>query len=52
MSADAAPADPDLPVVTEQRGRVLTITINRPDQRNAVNAAVAQGIAAAVDREV
>ena len=50
MSADAAPADPDLPVVTEQRGRVLTITINRPDQRNAVNAAVAQGIAAAVDR--
>jgi enoyl-CoA hydratase len=50
VSADAAPADPDRPVLTEQRGRVLTITINRPDQRNAVNAAVAQGIAAAVDR--
>jgi enoyl-CoA hydratase len=50
VSADVAPADPDRPVLTEQRGRVLTITINRPDQRNAVNAAVAQGIAAAVDQ--
>jgi enoyl-CoA hydratase len=36
-------------VLTERRERVLTITINRPDQRNAVNAAVAQGIAAALD---
>ena len=36
-------------VVTEPRARVLVITINRPDQRNAVNAAVAQGIAAALD---
>ena len=50
MSADAARAEPDRPVLTERRGRVLTITINRPDQRNAVNAAVAQGIAAAVDQ--
>jgi enoyl-CoA hydratase/carnithine racemase len=32
-------------VLTERRGRVLLITMNRPDQRNAVNAAVAQGIA-------
>ena len=40
----------DQPVLTERRGRILTITINRPDQRNAVNAAVAQGIAAAVDK--
>jgi len=39
----------DAPVLTERRGRVLTITINRPDQRNAVNAAVAEGIAAATD---
>jgi enoyl-CoA hydratase/carnithine racemase len=39
----------DAPVLAERRGRVLTITINRPDQRNAVNAAVAQGIAAALD---
>jgi enoyl-CoA hydratase/carnithine racemase len=31
-------------VLTERRDRILLITINRPDQRNAVNAAVAQGI--------
>jgi enoyl-CoA hydratase len=36
-------------VPTERRERVLLITINRPDQRNAVNAAVAQGIAGALD---
>ncbi len=36
-------------VLTERRERILVITINRPDQRNAVNAAVAQGIAAALD---
>jgi enoyl-CoA hydratase/carnithine racemase len=36
-------------VLTERRDRVLLITINRPDQRNAVNAAVADGIAAALD---
>lgn len=40
----------DHAVLTEARGRVLLITINRPDQRNAVNAAVAEGIAAALDR--
>jgi enoyl-CoA hydratase len=33
----------------ERRARTLLITINRPDQRNAVNAAVAEGIAAALD---
>ena len=37
------------PVLTERRGRVYLITINRPDQRNAVNAAVSHGIAAALD---
>ena len=36
-------------VLTERRDRVLLITINRPAQRNAVNAAVASGIAAALD---
>ena len=41
---DAEPA-----VLTERRERVLVITINRPEQRNAVNAAVAEGIAAALD---
>jgi enoyl-CoA hydratase len=41
---DTAPA-----VLTEARDKVLVITINRPDQRNAVNAAVAEGIAHALD---
>src|SRR5947209_14308408 len=36
-------------VLSERRGRVLLITINRPEQRNAVNAAVAHGIANALD---
>ena len=36
-------------VLTDRRDRVLLITINRPDQRNAVNAAVAQGISDALD---
>jgi enoyl-CoA hydratase len=36
-------------VLTERRGRVLTITLNRPDARNAVNAALAHGIATALD---
>ncbi len=36
-------------VLTERRDRVLLVTLNRPDQRNAINAAVARGIAAALD---
>lgn len=36
-------------VLTERRGAVLVITINRPEAKNALNAAVAQGVAAAVD---
>jgi enoyl-CoA hydratase len=36
-------------VLTERREHVLVITINRPDQRNAVNAAVAAGIARALE---
>jgi enoyl-CoA hydratase len=36
-------------VLTERRERVLVITLNRPDQRNAINAAVANGIAGALD---
>ncbi len=36
-------------VLTERRDRTLLITINRPDQRNAVNGAVARGIADAMD---
>jgi enoyl-CoA hydratase len=36
-------------VLTERRGGVLLITLNRPDARNAVNLAVAEGIARALD---
>jgi enoyl-CoA hydratase len=36
-------------VLRKRRGRILLITINRPDQRNAVNAAVSHGIAGALD---
>ncbi|MCP2343685.1 crotonase/enoyl-CoA hydratase family protein [Actinomadura rupiterrae] len=36
-------------VLVEEDGAVLVITINRPEARNAVNGAVAQGIAAALD---
>ena len=37
-------------VLTEADGGVLLITLNRPDARNAVNAALASGVAAALDR--
>ncbi len=37
-------------VLTEQRDGVLLVMLNRPEQRNAVNLAVAEGIAAALDR--
>src|SRR5262249_57108088 len=37
-------------VTTEQRGRLLVITLNRPDQRNAINGEVAQALEAAIDR--
>src|SRR5947199_8442001 len=44
------PAMADQPaVLTERRDGVLLITINRPEVRNAVNRAVAEGIAAALD---
>jgi enoyl-CoA hydratase len=39
----------DDPVLTERRDGVLLITLNRPDARNAVNAAVAEGVAGALD---
>ncbi|HEX4586915.1 MAG TPA: crotonase/enoyl-CoA hydratase family protein [Mycobacterium sp.] len=37
-------------VLVEQRGRILIVTINRPEAKNAVNAAVSQGLADAMDR--
>jgi enoyl-CoA hydratase len=36
-------------VLTERRDGVLLVTLNRPDARNAVNAALAEGVAAALD---
>ncbi|MGO9320756.1 MAG: crotonase/enoyl-CoA hydratase family protein [Solirubrobacteraceae bacterium] len=47
MTADEAPAED--PVLTERRGNVLLITLNRPEVRNAVNAALAAGVASALD---
>ena len=36
-------------VLTERRDRVLVITLNRPEVRNAVNGALAEGVAAGLD---
>ncbi len=48
MRREASP-DPAA-VLTEQRDGVMVVTINRPDQRNAVNGAVAAGIAEALEQ--
>jgi enoyl-CoA hydratase len=40
---------PDEPVLTERRDGVLLITLNRPEARNAVNLALAEGVATALD---
>jgi enoyl-CoA hydratase/carnithine racemase len=48
MSAD--PAASSEPVVAERRDNVLLITIDRPEVRNAVNGAVAEGIAGALEQ--
>lgn len=37
------------PVLTERRDGVLLITLNRPEARNAVNLALAEGLAAALE---
>jgi enoyl-CoA hydratase len=49
MSTTDSPTPPAQPaVLTEIRGRVLVITLNRPDQMNAINTALAQGLLGAV----
>ncbi|MCC6941310.1 MAG: enoyl-CoA hydratase, partial [Novosphingobium sp.] len=40
----------DAEVLTEVEGNVLIVTINRPAAKNAVNRAVAEGVAAAMER--
>jgi enoyl-CoA hydratase len=37
------------PILTQRRDAVLVITLNRPEQRNAVNLELAEGMAAALD---
>ncbi|MCG5432027.1 crotonase/enoyl-CoA hydratase family protein [Mycobacterium sp. MYCO198283] len=48
MSDTVAQPEED-PVLVERRDRILLITINRPRAKNAVNKAVAEGLAAAMD---
>ncbi|MEO8299326.1 MAG: crotonase/enoyl-CoA hydratase family protein [Burkholderiales bacterium] len=38
------------PVVVSREEEILIMRLNRPDQRNAMNAALAQGISAAIDQ--
>src|SRR5271166_7131789 len=49
MTADQATAVATEPVLTERRGNVLLITLNRPEVRNAVNAALAEGVGNALE---
>jgi len=37
------------PVLTEVRGNILIVTLNRPEAKNAANKALAEGVAAAMD---
>jgi len=48
MSAAEAAVSTE-PVLTERRGNVLLITLNRPEVRNAVNAALAEGVGNALE---
>jgi enoyl-CoA hydratase len=46
----AAAMEASSPVLTEQDGRVLVITMNRPEVRNAFNLAQADALSAAIDQ--
>src|ERR1700759_4370935 len=48
MTAETETAE-QTAVLTEKRGNVLLITLNRPEVRNAVNAALAEGVGKALD---
>lgn len=43
-------ADPSAVLLTELRQHVLVVTLNRPEVRNAVNAALSAGLGAALER--
>ena len=49
-SQESARATAGNEVIAEVQGDVLIITLNRPAARNAVNRALAEGVAAAIDR--
>ncbi len=49
MTDASASAPTPAPVLTEVRGQVLLITLNRPDARNSVNRELAVALAAALD---
>ena len=42
-------SDANEAVLTERRGRVLLITLNRPEAMNAINGALSHGLVAAVE---
>jgi enoyl-CoA hydratase/carnithine racemase len=46
----SASVEKEMAVLVERRDRTLVITINRPHAKNAVNAEVSAGLAAAMDR--
>jgi enoyl-CoA hydratase len=46
---DTSSASDSPEVLVERRGRILLITLNRPDDRNAINSAVAQRLGDALD---
>ena len=46
----SAGSDEEAAVLVEQRGSTLLITLNRPAAKNAINAALAQGLARAIER--
>ena len=49
MSSAAGPSAVRDDVLVRRENGILIVTINRPQQRNAVNGAVAEGIARALD---
>ncbi|WP_156618278.1 crotonase/enoyl-CoA hydratase family protein [Mycobacterium sp. 852013-51886_SCH5428379] len=50
MTRVSEAAETEAAVLVEQRDRILVVTINRPKAKNAVNLAVSQGLADAMDR--